>query len=239
MLGFSSLDSGTVGNDLNESNVRSSAADERSEGKLSGRSGFASTEFASIGFDSTVGSATPLLATSNSITRTEFGVLFKVELAESSAGAEGAGVTGAGFTGAEVLGAAMFESGAVVVVGRDLTGCRIKRLGDCAPVVPQKLVANATAIKAVTIRFARSMLFPMRLALHSHVHVLRYETAQDDIVANNPTTKESESVRRIEPIATIDLGIRSLTRQDFEVPDLQPLQPLLLDEEIAINRIQG
>ena len=45
------------------------------------------------------------------------------------------------------------------------------------------------------------------------------------LVAYNPTTNESESVRRIEPIPTIDLGIRAAARQHAKQTKLYPLQP--------------
>lgn len=47
---------------------------------------------------------------------------------------------------------------------------------------------------------------------------------------------ESESVRRIEPIATIDLGIRSVARKRTKLINSYPLQPSPFDESHCYQR---
>jgi hypothetical protein len=81
------------------------------------------------------------------------------------AGLAGAGLAGAGLAGAGLAGAGL--AGA-------FAGCRMKRSCAWARTGSQQLVAKATPMKAVAIRFDRSMTFPaeygLYVRLHSYLH---------------------------------------------------------------------
>ena len=114
-----------------------------------------------------------------------------------------------------------------------LAGCRIKRCGACALVGSQQLAVKATPSRAVAMRFARSITFPAEiwLCVEPFTRALEsLENHRDSISSqNDPATMGSESVRRIEPIATVDLGIRSLSKLRTVITNLHPLQPSSLD----------